>query len=151
MSGEIESFDYVTDRLQEQITYYGKKSRENQSAYHRIKVTEIIISVTIPALTAYLKDYECIKYVIVMLGVILAILTSTQIIYKYHEKWIMFRSTSESLKQEKFMYKTSSGPYKINSIGVGSTVADLAERVEVILSKENSTWNQLMSKREEKK
>jgi hypothetical protein len=81
-----------------------------------------------------------------VLGVALALLTGLEVLFKFHDKWTNYRGTLETLKQEKFMFLSKAGPYKNDQ-----SLSTLTERIETILAKENSTWNQLMNQNDEKK
>jgi hypothetical protein len=52
-----------------------------------------------------------------------------------NEKWIEYRTTTETLKHEKYLYFTNSLPYANDD-----TFVLLVERVERLISKENSRW-----------
>ena len=138
--------EYLENRLQNQINWYSRKSTLNKKYYHGLKTAEIIISVSIPLFTGYMKEYDVLKYVIAVLALLVAIIAGLLVLFKFQEKWIEYRVTSESLKQEKYMFLTQSGPYKTDA-----SVPNLAERVETIISKENATWNQLLNKKEDTK
>jgi hypothetical protein len=142
----MDTQEYLKSRLEDQIFYYSGESKKNKKKYHGLKIAEIAISIGIPFLSGYLNSHEYIKYTIGGLGVILAFLTSLQVLCKYQDKWITYRNTSESLKQEKYMFLSAAGPYRNDQ-----TVSALSERVEVILAKENSNWSGFMSKNEAKK
>ena len=44
----LEIKDYIRDRVDDQITWYDKKSQTAQKHYKRIQIIEIIASATIP-------------------------------------------------------------------------------------------------------
>jgi Protein of unknown function (DUF4231) len=55
--------------------------------------------------------------------------------------WIEYRATAESLKKEKFLFLTQTDPYdKDDAFHL------LVERVEALLSKENTEWLQSVMK-----
>ena len=93
-----------------------------------------------------MKEYSMLKFVIAILALMVAIIAGLLVLFRFQEKWIDYRMTAESLKQEKYMYLTQSGPYKSEY-----TLSNLAERVETIVSKENATWNQMLNKKEDAK
>ncbi|MFI5154107.1 MAG: DUF4231 domain-containing protein [Chitinophagales bacterium] len=136
--------EYLKERLEGEIRWYSSNSTANKNRYQYLKTAEIIISVIIPFLTGYLKENESIKYVIGILGCMVAVIAGLLVLYKYQEKWIEYRTTTESLKHEKFMYLSGSGPYKTDP-----SLANLVERVEYLIAKENSNWNQMISRTED--
>ena len=136
--------EYVKERLDDELNWYSRNSVFNKNFYQFLKTAEIAISVVIPFLTGYLRESDSIKYIVGVLGLLVAIIAGVLVLFKFQEKWIEYRSTAESLKHEKYMFLTQSGPYKADS-----SLSNLAERVEYLISKENSNWNQLMNKKDE--
>ena len=53
---------------------------------------------------------------------------------QYQENWTNYRTTAESLKHEKFLFLAKAGPYA----DAADPRATLAERVEALISQENS-------------
>lgn len=130
---------YLFERLEDQIDWYNKKSQWNQKWYKRIKNTETILSALIPFIMIFGSDNFYLKLLIALFGAIVAILSSVHGLYNFHENWIEYRSTSETLKHEKYMYLTKSGFYANKEDCFNSFV----ERVESIISHENINWAQL--------
>ena len=138
---------YIKERLEDQITWYSNSSTINKRYYMSFKVTEIILAAIIPFLSGMIDDFPFLKYVIGIIGISIAILGALQIINKYQEKWISYRTTSETLKHEKFLYTTQSGLYKKNE----NAFSDFVVRVESLISKENTDWNNMIAKTDFKK
>jgi len=61
---------------------------------------------------------------------------------KYQEYWINYRKIAESLKYEKIMYLTKSGPY-MKTIDPLTPFRLLIERLELIISLDSEDFNQL--------
>jgi len=68
--------------------------------------------------------------------VLITILEGILHLNQYQENWTNYRTTAESLKHEKFLYLAKAGPYA-NAV---DPRASLAERIEAIVSQENSQW-----------
>jgi hypothetical protein len=70
------------------------------------------------------------------LGVLIAVLEGLQQLNQYHANWITYRTTSELLKHEKYLFLAKAGPY--------AAAADprvlLAERIESLVSQEHAKW-----------
>jgi hypothetical protein len=130
---------YLHDRLDDQIEWYGKKSQWNQKWYKRIKKAEITLAGSISLLTAFWSDYIFIKVYIVLAGLIISGLVAIHGLYNFHENWIEYRATSETLKHEKYMFLTKSGVY----LEKENAFQTLVERVESIISHENINWAQV--------
>jgi len=113
--------------------------------FKRLQLVTIVTAACIPFLTGYLSSEAiCLKYIVGALGVLVVILTGINNVYKFQENWIAYRSTCESLKHEKYLYTTGTKPYD----GSGSFNL-LVQRVEMLISKENSSWAELIKKQGE--
>ena len=142
MSDESKQKDYLENRLEDQIKWYNKKSGKNQKMFKGMQLVTIITAACIPFLTGYLSDGAiCLKYVVGALGVLVVILTGINNVYKFQENWIAYRTTCESLIHEKYLYKTGTKPYNGNE-----PFNLLVQRVEMLISKENSSWTELTKK-----
>ena len=58
-----------------------------------------------------------------------------QHLYQLQENWITYRSTAEALKRERYLYLAKAGPY-----AEGDRHKQLAERLEVLISREHAKW-----------
>ena len=75
-----------------------------------------------------------------------AILAGLIALFRFHENWISYRTTSESLKHEKYLYSTDTYPYnKEDKFSI------LVNNVEQIISSENSVWKQKSNMNERSK
>ena len=119
-------------RLEEQIRWYSHGSRRNKRWYMRIKLVQIVSAAAIPVLAAT----DLPTWVAGSLGALIVVLESVQQLFQFHSNWTHYRSTSEALKHEKFLYLAHAGSY--------ATAADpaalLAERVEGRVSQEHAAW-----------
>ncbi len=142
MSNETKQEDYLKNRLEDQIDWYNKKSSKNQKMYKGLQLVSIVVAACIPFFS--LLDPPFLKYVVGAMGVLLAVFTAMTSLYKYQENWIAYRTTCESLQHEKYLYTTGTKPY----LGAGSFNL-LVQRVEMLISKENSSWAELTKKQGE--
>jgi len=126
--------DPIYQRLLEEQAWYSQKSRAARTGFKRIKVTEIVAAAMIPFLTGH--TWPGITYVVGGLGVLITILEGLLHLNQYQENWTNYRNTSESLKHEKFLFLAKAGPYA----NIADPRAALAERVEALISQENSQW-----------
>ena len=132
--------DPTTERLEEQIGWYDLKSRSNMRWFKRIKTTEIVSAAVIPLLAV--SHLPRVAVATGILGVVITVLEGTLQLNQYHENWIRYRSTCESLKHEKYMFLASAGPYA----NVDRPRAVLAERVESLVSQEHAKWESVQGK-----
>ena len=132
--------EYLDERLEKQINWYSNKSKLNKQWYQTLKTSEIVLAAITPFIVALVSsDKDFLKYVAGSMSIIIAILAGLLTAYKFHEKWIQYRSTSENLKHEKYLFETNSSIYTTNS-----SFNLFVERVEFIISKENSDWTQIV-------
>ena len=133
--------DYIEQRLNDQINWYGQKSSTNQLWFKRLRFAEIVAAAVIPFLAGFAGESLSIKIAIGALGVVVAIIASLLALLRLQEHWINYRATAEALKTEKFLFLTQTLPYdKENAFHL------LVQRVEALLSKESTEWMQSMIK-----
>jgi len=121
------------DRLQDQATWYDRKSAINQRLYKWLKLLEIVLAASIPVAASG----DASRTVLAALGAVVVVLEGMQHLFQFHSNWITYRSTAEQLRHEQFLYLAGAGPY------VGSDRDRvLAERVEGLVSQEHAQWTQ---------
>ena len=121
-------------RLDDQISWYSRKSGVNQRRFKVLKATTIVSAALIPVATT--AGGPAGAKVAAGLGVLIAIVEGIQQMNQYYANWSTYRSTTEALKHEKFLYLAQAGPYA-NAAAPHSL---LAERVEALVSEENAKW-----------
>ena len=134
------SADVTMERLDDQIAWYDDRSGRNQRCYKVMKITVIVLAALIPLLSGLNIPSIALAgvpaWVLGILGALIAIIEGIQQVGQYHENWISYRSTVESLKQEKFLYLAKAGAY--------AAAADphvlLAERIKSLISQEHAKW-----------
>lgn len=105
--------DYLKTRVIDQIKWYDKKSIYNKRWFLTLKVIEILLSLFIPFLTAYITTSgDSLKIVVGILGIVVTAIAGLITLIKYQENWIEYRTVAESLKLEKFQFLAKAGPYK---------------------------------------
>ena len=133
--------EYIQQRLNDQISWYGRKSSMNQGWFRRLRFVEIVTAAGIPFLAGFANESLAIRIVIGALGVVVAVISSLLGLLHLQEHWISYRTTAEALKSEKFLFLTQTEPYdKADAFHL------LAQRVEALLSKESSEWLQSIMK-----
>ncbi|MBO8183836.1 MAG: DUF4231 domain-containing protein [Archaeoglobus sp.] len=136
--------EYINKRLLDQINWYSTKSQWNQKWFKRLKILEIVCAAIIPFLAGIGPVVPFYQFVIGFLGVIIAVSSGISSIYKFHENWIEYRTTAETLKHELYLFKTKSQPYdKENAF------QELVQRVESLISKEHTQWSRYARKQKE--
>lgn len=138
--------EYLADRVDDQISWYDYKSRRNKRAYQWLRVLEICAAGLIPFLTGYVDDQDGrMKFTIGLLGVMVAVVAGILALFKLQENWLQYRATCEALKHEKFCFLTQAPPYD-----TAQSFSIFVQRIENIISQENSNWVQRVVETEKK-
>jgi hypothetical protein len=119
-------------RLQDQIAWYSAKSAANQRGFKLLKVCQIVAAAVIPVAAAESSP----AWLISGIGALILVLEGLQQLQQYQQNWTAYRSTSERLKHEKFLFLARAGPYA----PAEKPEALLAERVEGLVSQEHAAW-----------
>jgi Protein of unknown function (DUF4231) len=119
-------------RLEDQIRWYSAKSHHNQRWFKVLKVCQIVAAAVIPVAAAESAP----AWVISGIGALILVLEGLQQLQQYQQNWTTYRSTSERLKHERFLFLAGAGPYA----AAAKPEALLAERVEGLVSQEHAAW-----------
>jgi len=131
----ISADEYIEQRLNDQISWYDRKSGTNQLWFKRLRFAEIVAAAIIPLLSGFAGQSLSIKIAIGAFGVVVAVIASLLALLRLQEHWISYRATAEALKAEKFLFLTQTQPYdKEDALHL------LVQRVEALLSKESNEW-----------
>src|SRR5437016_4084527 len=101
------SENVTVQRLEDQISWYDRNSKRCQRFFKGLKGVVIIVAALIP-LAAGLHAYPALTG---GLGALIVVLEGVQQMNQYQQNWILYRSTAESLKHEKFLFEATAGPY----------------------------------------
>lgn len=129
--------EYITSRVDDQINWYDKNSKSSQLKFKSLRIIEVICAALIPLIAGF-NLLGCLSILSVsILGIVIAICAALIGIGNYQENWIEYRTTCESLRHEKFLFLTKAQPYDLEgAFGL------FVQRVEGMISKENSAWSQ---------
>lgn len=137
--------NYIDDRVEDQLKFYSRKGALNKNYYLRLKISQLIAAALLPFVSVFISvEHDWAKYLVAFLGTLVTILEGVLAVGKYHEKWIMYRSAGEALKQEKFLFLMQAGNYTGDDAAM-----QFVNRIELILGKENSGWQQMIVKEKE--
>jgi ABC-type multidrug transport system fused ATPase/permease subunit len=133
--------EFAMERLEDQINWYDKRSAYNQKMFKGLKTITIVVSLLIPLFAAFAAykgniDGKLIALIAGIFGALITLLEAMQQLNQYHNNWITYRSTAETLKHEKYLYLSNAGPYA----AAENAKALLAERVESSVSQEHAKW-----------
>lgn len=143
-NNKTDEFPYITERLNEQIAYYGKKSIRLQREYYILSILNIIILALVPFLTL-LSDFSMLyRYIIAGSSAVASILSSILLLRKTKDNWLEFRATGEALKTELEEYRYRVGLYDGKTEEASNKI--LVQQCEKIMQSEHSAWYDRMKK-----
>ena len=128
--------EYLKDRVEDQIAWYDHKSGSNKMWFVILQIVTLAASALVPVFSIFSSDMWA-RVTVAILGSATAVTTGIVSLYQFREHWIEYRTTAESLKHEKYMYQTGTGPYMGDD-----SFSMLVERIEALVSQENTAWQQ---------
>ena len=126
---------YIKTRLEDQIEWYGSKSTNYKKKYNALVIADIVLSAFIPCAALFITSFSVAKYVIAIMGSVVAIISGFLSTFQFQKKWIEYRTTSETLKHEKYLFEMDLEPYDTYD-----KISILVRNVESLISKENTNW-----------
>ncbi len=133
--------------MDDQLNYYEKAANKAKKTHIRIQTVIILLGLFIPVITNLKPEWipgingaEYIKAIITVMALLLASLTGIANFRKFGELWLSYRRTEELLKQEKFLFITSSGRYLNNK----NAENDFVQSIETIISSEHNQFHTIL-------
>lgn len=136
----MNQYEYIKERVDDQITWYSKKSSNNQRWYKRWRLVEILAAALIPFLTSYTGDTgngPMFKIIVGALGMLVAVISGLLVLYKFQDNWVEYRNTCELLTSEKFLFETQAPPYN-----TPDAFPNFVQKIEALITSENQKWTQ---------
>jgi hypothetical protein len=130
-AGAAQSGDAVWQRLEDQLQWYRTSSHRAQRAYKLVKPGQIAVGAVVPVLAATGAP----GWVTAVVAATVVVAEGAQQLFQWQSNWLLYRSTSEELKRERFLYLAGAGPYTGDD-----RRRVLAERVEAVLAEEHRSW-----------
>lgn len=131
---------YLTERIQDQIKWYEKKSGINKKWYYVCRVLTIGSGALIPLLVGYAEgNLFFLKYLAGLLGVVVGVSEGILSLKKYRENWSIYRMTAERLNRERLLFTNNVGD-DYNS-GDETAFKRFVLKSEQIMSTENEDWS----------
>ena len=139
-AGETKSFDWLADRLEQQIRWYDGAARRSRIGYLSLRLLTLCAAaaITIVSITGWAPTGWQPTWVPGILGALIALLEGVQGLFRWRDQWLMYRATAEGLKREQSLYLAQAGPYagKANP----DALALLAAHAEQLMTTENASW-----------
>jgi len=134
--------DYVENRYKPQMDWYNKKSILNKRLAHLFQIIVIVFSAVVPVLASLnIREWT------IWLSASVAILVGIFNYCKFEEKWHNYRTTCETMKKEKHFFDTKVNGYE----NVKEPEKIFVERIESLISKENTKWLSIVKDKSDKK
>ena len=128
--------EYITNRVDEQITWYDKKAGSAQRKYKICQLIEIVVAALIPVFVGFFDICPVMQFLVGLCGVAITIIEGIVSLNKWHENWIEYRSTCELLRHEKYLFEMKAPPY-----GDSASLESLfVNNIESLISSESSKW-----------
>jgi hypothetical protein len=142
--------DYLKTRVNDQISWYERKSALNKNYFKRLQVVAIVCGAAIPVLTVFEDPavVALIRPLIAVLGSAVAVISATINLYKFSDNWVKYRTAAQLLTREKNLFLTQTVPYAAESASQAFKL--FVQNCETIMSAENSEWNQMFGAKQEK-
>lgn len=128
--------DYLQQRVDDQLEWYGGKSAQNKRWYYRLQFITLLSAVAVPVISLSSGDIK-VRFVVAFLGAIAALAAGLSSMYQFRDQWLDYRSTAESLKFEKHLFLTRADPYNTSK-----AFSLFVHRVETAIISENRSWQQ---------
>ncbi|HEY2487038.1 MAG TPA: DUF4231 domain-containing protein [Candidatus Binataceae bacterium] len=118
------------------LNWYDHKGAQQKRYFNILKIVTIVAAATIPFLTTVPMEAKLSQTITAALGAAIVVIEGIQQLYQLQTNWILYRSTSESLRHEKFLFLGHAGPYAVAQ----DAHSLLAERIESLVSQEHAKW-----------
>jgi putative flippase GtrA len=108
-----------------------------QRSYKRVKLSQLVVGAAIPVVACLGLP----SAIIATLAAFVVVAEGVQQLCQWHTNWVLYRSTAEALKHEKYLYLATAGPYSGDD-----RHRVLAERLEGLVSQEHAKWTEAREK-----
>ena len=148
-SSQMNEQDYLSDRVDDQLTYYKGAASKSKKTFNRMQILIIVLGVLVPVVVNVPKNWIpalpminpeiALQLSVTIMSLIVAILTGVLNFKKYGDLWLSFRMTEELLKHEKFTFLTRSGTYS------GDDAFNVfVQKIESLISHEHNKFHSLI-------
>jgi hypothetical protein len=135
VTGPGSSGDVVLDRAECQIRSYGRAATRARLSYLTLKIVQLAVAALVPVTAAVHTSAVLTGG----LGGLVVVVEGLQQLFRFHENWIRYRATCESLLSEKYLYAARAGDYQ----NYPEPRSLLAQRTEMLCGREAAQWIQL--------
>lgn len=128
---------YRDGRYEKALEYYDDRAKRSKFGYRFCSIYVLVVSVAItPILTTNLISREIAVIIVALLAPTAAIAAGIAAHFQFHENWLSYRATWDTLKHELHWRDAQVYDYK----DAQDRNAHFVERVEVTISQEGCDW-----------
>jgi glucan phosphoethanolaminetransferase (alkaline phosphatase superfamily) len=128
--------DYLDKRFLDQLNWYDAKAARCKKQYTLLQWGLIVLAAVTPVLIAVDQNAYLSKWLPLITGSLVAVLSAAMKTFSFQENWINYRSTAEALKREYHLYQAGAGAYR-NASGSERLFVERAERM---FASEHTNW-----------
>jgi hypothetical protein len=128
------------DRLEERMANLDAESEINKRLYQYLKLLQLIAA----ASTTVLAAASAPPLWTATIAALIVVLEGVQQLFHYHDRWLSFRTTCETLRRERTLFLVRADPYRSDQ----ESLPMLAMRVEMVLADEVSRFHSWEARRE---
>jgi hypothetical protein len=132
-------YEFHEKKFEGYVVWYSSHAGINRGLYLLFKVLLIVSAASIPVLI----NFPRLQLLTGSLGALIVVLEGTSKVFQFHNNWLNYRKTWQSLKLEEMQYDAGVGDYKVEG---RDKEALFVSRVASILSEEYSTWTEIAEK-----
>ena len=134
-----EPFEYLQRRLEEQRQWHSDKAAWNKRWFYRTEIATLFAGAAIPIVSLLCANHPFRAGVLTaLLGAIVVLAAALAKLFKFHENWLQYRTTVETLGREKELYLNATADYAEADETRRNQL--LVERVENILATTTSQF-----------
>lgn len=126
--------EYLKTRLYAEIEWYEMKSARNKKLYLGLLSIQLIMATALLLISIFgSPDNNTMRFFFIVFPAIILLCIGLAAVHKYHEHWIKYRTSAESLKHVKYHFETNSPPFDGDD-----AFNQLVVRVEALISPDHT-------------
>lgn len=100
---------YLKERYEPQVKWYDTRAERNKRLFNYLQAGTIILTSLASIFIALGEGWE--KWTALCLTAFVSFSTTFVITFRYHEKWVAYRTTCEALRKQIYYYHAGIGKY----------------------------------------
>lgn len=141
MAGSRDFDKYLKERYEDQVKWYDNKAVYNRKLADKLQYSVILLAAITPVFAAL-----NFRWPTIVSSSLIAAITGILKYGKFEDLWHNYRTICETLKKEKQYYDFRLGCYQ----DANKPEKLFVDRVESLISRENTIWSSITQKQEEK-